>query len=91
MRDEGIHDGDVLVVDRAIEPRTGMIVVAAIDGELTVKRYVRRGRRTTLLSANPEHRPIELLEGQELVVWGAVTHSVRFHLPAAQGLRRAAA
>ena len=87
MRDEGIHDGDVLVVDRAIEPETGMIVVAAIDGELTVKRFVRRGSRVVLLAANPEHRPIELLDGQELLVWGVVTNSVRFHLPRGKGLR----
>lgn len=91
MRDEGIHDGDVLVVDRAIHPATGMIVVAAVDGELTVKRYVRRGRRTTLLAANPEHPPIELREGQELLVWGVVTHSFRFHLPHAKRLRVVAA
>ena len=87
MRDEGIFDGDLMVVDRAVEPQTGMVVVAAVDGELTVKRYVRRGRRAVLLAANPDHEPIELAEGQELVVWGVVTHSVRFHLRVA-GVRR---
>ena len=91
MRDEGIHDGDVLVVDRAIGPATGMVVVAAVDGELTVKRYVRRGDRAVLLAANPDHAAIELSDGQELVVWGVVTNSVRFHLPAGKGLRRVAA
>ncbi len=91
MRGEGIFDGDVMVVDRAIDPVTGMIVIASVDGDLTVKRFVRRGRRVALLSGNPEYPPIDLVEGQELVVWGVVTHSVRFHLPAAHGLRRAAA
>ena len=91
MRDEGIRDGDVLVVDRAVEPQSGMIVVAAVDGELTVKRYVRRGGRVVLLAANPEHDPIELQEGQDLVVWGVVTSHVGFHLPTGKGLRRVAA
>ncbi|WP_095508935.1 LexA family protein [Rubrivirga marina] len=91
MRDEGIRDGDVLVVDRAIEPESGMVVVAAVDGELTVKRYVRRGERVVLLAANPDHEPIELLDGQDLVVWGVVTSHVGFHLPNGKGLRRVAA
>lgn len=96
MRDAGIQDGDVLVVDRAIEPETGMIVVAAVDGELTVKRYVRRRvggeDRVTLLAANPEHEPIELRDGQELYVWGVVTNHVGFDLPSTKGrLRRVAA
>ena len=91
MRDDGIHDGDVLVVDRAITPTTGMIVVAAVCGELTVKRFVQRGQRPMLLAANPEYAAIELREGEELHVWGVVTSSVRFHLPHAKGLRVVAA
>ena len=90
MRDDGIHDGDLMVVDRAVEPQTGMVVVAALDGELTVKRFVRRGKTAVLLAANPECEPIEIQDGQELVVWGVVTHSVRFHLRV-PGVRRAAA
>lgn len=90
MRDEGIFDGDAMVVDRAARPKSGDIVVAAVDGELTVKRYLWTGRRPQLLSANPDYPPIELEEGQELTVWGVVTVSLRCHrkLP---GLRRAAA
>jgi DNA polymerase V len=77
----GIHDGDVLVVDRAAEPVSGAVVVAAVDGELTVKRFVRRGGRVALLAANPEYPPIEVGGEQELVVWGVVTHSLRDHRP----------
>ena len=69
----GILSGDRLLVDRAIEPQSGDVVVAAIDGELTVKRFLRQGRRTALLAANPSYPSIELREGQELVVWGVVT------------------
>lgn len=90
MRDDGIHDGDLVVVDRAIEPASGMIVVAALDGELTLKRYMHTGRRPRLMSANAESPSIEIAEGQELVVWGVVTHSVRFHMQV-PGVRRVAA
>ena len=69
----GILSGDRLLVDRAIEPQNGDVVVAAVDGELTVKRFMRRGNETRLLAANPEYPSIELLDGQELVVWGVVT------------------
>ena len=73
----GILSGDLLLVDRAVDPQSGDVVVAAVDGELTVKRFLRQGSgsrsRVKLLAANPEYRAIELSEGQELVVWGVVT------------------
>ena len=79
MAGDGILDGDVLVVDRAAEPVSGSVVVASVDGELTVKRFVRRAGRTMLLAANPAYPPIELQDGQDLVVWGVVTHSLHDH------------
>jgi DNA polymerase V len=79
MTGAGIHHGDVLVVDRALAPTSGSVVVASIDGELTVKRYVVRGRRAALLAANPDYPAIEIGDGQELRVWGVVTHSLRDH------------
>ena len=79
----GIHDGDVLVVDRAVEPASGAVVVASVDGELTVKRFsvrtVRGRKRAVLLAANPDYPAIEVGEGPDLVVWGVVTHSLRDH------------
>ena len=69
----GILSGDRLLVDRAIEPQNGDVVVASVDGELTVKRFLRRGPRTALLAANPAYPAIELRDGQELTVWGVVT------------------
>lgn len=81
MTGDGIFDGDRIVVDRAEEPTNGSIVVASVDGELTLKRFMRvevRGReRVRLLAANPEYPSIELTEGQELVVWGVVTFVFR--------------
>lgn len=74
MIEAGIHDGDLLVVDRSIEPGDGKIVVAALGGDLTVKRVVRRGGKLWLAPENPAHAPIEV--DVELHVWGVVTHVV---------------
>ena len=76
MEGAGIHDGDLLVVDRAVEPTDGAVVVAALDGELTVKRYRDRAGGAALVPANEEHAPIPVEPGQELVVWGVVRHVI---------------
>ncbi|MGD9781348.1 MAG: LexA family protein [Kiritimatiellia bacterium] len=77
MAGAGIHDGDLLVVDRAREARTGSIVVAVVDGALTVKR-LRIGRQGVRLEAeNPAYPPIVVREGAELTVWGVVAHAIR--------------
>lgn len=74
----GIFDGDVLVVDRAMEAVTGAVVVASIDGELTVKRFVRRMHegceRVMLLAENDAYPAIEVGEEQDLVIWGVVSY-----------------
>ncbi|KAA0011812.1 LexA family transcriptional regulator [Billgrantia pellis] len=75
MLGDGIHDGDLLVVDRGLEPRPGRVVVIAVDGEPTVKRLARRGDRTVLLASNPRFAPIPL-EGRECHVWGVVTYVI---------------
>lgn len=72
----GIFDGDTLVVDRSIEPKSGHVVVAVVDGELTVKRLSMHRGRTRLLPENPEFQPIEFRDGQELQVWGVVTNAI---------------
>ncbi len=77
MTGAGIQDGDLLVVDRSLEAGHGDIVVAVVDGELTVKRLSRRGGRVRLLAEHPGYAPIEFKDGQELTVWGVVTSIVR--------------
>ena len=73
----GIRDGDLLVVDRAREAKSGSIVVAVVDGALTVKR-LRVGREGVRLEAeNPAYTPIAVRAGEELVVWGVVAHAIR--------------
>lgn len=80
MTGAGIHDGDLLVVDRSLTPMHRAIVIAVIDGQFTVKRLYKRAGKIRLLAENPDFLPIELKDGQELQVWGVVTsviHSLR--------------
>ncbi|MDN0082398.1 translesion error-prone DNA polymerase V autoproteolytic subunit [Crenobacter sp. SG2305] len=73
MRDAGIHDGDELIVDRALTPRDGNVVVAVVDGELTVKRLRNTPTGCKLCADNPDYPDIEFRDGQEMTVWGVVT------------------
>jgi DNA polymerase V len=73
----GIDDGDELIVDRAIKPEHGRIVVAAVDGELTVKRFYQRGGVVKLVAESPDFPDIELKDGQEMVIWGVVTKVIK--------------
>jgi len=73
MKEAGIFSGDLLVVDRSLEPVDGKIVIAAIHGELTVKRLCRKSDKIRLLPANPLFKPIEISKEEDLVIWGVVT------------------
>lgn len=77
MKDAGIFDGDMLVVDKAIKPRHGHIVVAVVDGEFTVKYLYQRAGRVKLKPANATFPEISPKEGQTLEVWGVVTSSIK--------------
>jgi DNA polymerase V len=77
MKDAGIFDGDMLLVDRAIKPRHGHVVVAVVDGEFTVKYLYQRVGRIKLKPANPTFPEITPREGQTLEVWGVVTASIK--------------
>lgn len=72
-----VFDGDILVVDKSRTPSSGDIVVAAIEGEFTVKRLQRQGGRVILQAANPDYPDIVPSYEQELVIWGVVTGCVR--------------
>lgn len=77
MRDDGIFDGDVVLVDRAIKPRHNHIVVAVVDGDFTVKRLYQRLGRIKLKAANPTFPDIVPKDGQTIEVWGVVTSSIK--------------
>lgn len=69
----GIHDGDLLVVERNAEPRNGKVVVAVLNGELTVKRLDKQHGRVRLLPENPAFSPIEVPEDASFHIWGVVS------------------
>src|SRR5690349_8927085 len=73
MINAGIHENDILIVDRSIAPTHGKIVVAAINGELTIKRLHKTQTQTLLMPENPEYEPIVLTPENEVCVWGVVT------------------
>ena len=80
MLGAGIHDGDLLVVDRSLTAKSNDIVIAAIDGDLTVKRLIHSNGRTILKAENPEFSNIELTGDMAVSLWGVVTsvvHSLR--------------
>ncbi len=76
MTGAGIRDGDLLVVDRSVEAKHGSVVIASVNGELTVKRYHRENGRASLLPENPAYRPILLNEEDDARLWGVVTNVI---------------
>jgi DNA polymerase V len=71
-----IQSGDLLIVDRSITATHGKIVIAAIQGELTVKRLYQQHGKVQLLPENPDFQPIDISENSDLVIWGVVTHVI---------------
>ena len=77
MTGADIHEGDLLIVDRSLDAAHGDIVIAFINSRFTVKRFYRRNGKIKLQAANQDYPDIEFREGEELVIWGVVTGSVR--------------
>ena len=79
MIDEGIGDGDLLVIDRAAEVRDGVLAVCCIDGDFTLKRVrVDRGEGCLwLVPANPDYRPIRVSQEDDFRIWGVVRYVIK--------------
>lgn len=73
----GIDDGDILVIDKSIEPQDGKIAVCFIDGEFTVKRIKVKENSLLLLPENPLFEPIEVTQENDFIIWGIVTYVVK--------------
>ena len=76
MEGAGIRNGDLLIVDRAEEPRNKSIVLGVINGEFTVKRIKKKGSDLYLMPDNPEFKPIKIDDNMNFQVWGVVTYVV---------------
>ena len=79
MQDCGIDDGDLLIIDKSIDPQDGDIVVAYIDGEFTLKRIHSDPAQNCLwlMPANPNYRPIRITEENDFVVWGVLMYNIK--------------
>jgi DNA polymerase V len=73
----GIDDGDILVIDRSLEPRNNAIAICFIDGEFTVKRIKKENEEVFLMPENPNYKPIKMEPENELVIWGIVTYAIK--------------
>ena len=77
MIEAGLDDGDLLVIDRSLNPENGKIVICMIDGEFTVKRIKKTKGRIYLLPENKKYELIELKEENELIIWGIVAYVIK--------------
>ena len=82
MKDCGIDDGDLLVIDKSLEPLDGDIVVAYIDGEFTLKtvRFDEKENCIWLVPANEEYSPIKITEENDFLIWGVLTYNIKRQL-----------
>lgn len=76
MDGAGIHQGDLLIVDRAESYGTGSIVLAVLDGEFTVKKLMKKNESLYLLSSNTAYQPIKIEAESDFKVWGVVTYII---------------
>ncbi len=72
----GIHDGDILIVDRSLTASNGKVVIASINGELTVKRLMFDGQRRQLVAENDAYLPIDITDEMDFRIWGVVTNVI---------------
>ena len=73
----GIDDGDILVIDRSLEPTNNKIAVCFIDGEFTVKRIKKDNDEVYLMPENSNYKPIKIEAENELIIWGIVTYAIK--------------
>ena len=77
MKDLGIDDGDLLVIDKSLEPANGKIAVCFIDGEFTLKKIQLEKDFVWLVPANEKYKAIKVTEDNDFVVWGIVVHVIK--------------
>lgn len=73
----GIDDGDLLIVDKSLEPKNNSVAVCFIDGEFTVKRLKISGGNVYLQPENASYKPIKVTNDNDFQVWGIVTHVIK--------------
>lgn len=77
MQDMGIDDGDIMIIDKSLEPKDGKIAVCFVDGEFTVKQIKIEKEACYLIPANPNYKPIKVTEENDFLIWGIVTYVIK--------------
>ncbi|WP_339887335.1 translesion error-prone DNA polymerase V autoproteolytic subunit [uncultured Flavobacterium sp.] len=77
MTGAGIDDGDILVIDRSLEPQNNKVAICFIDGEFTVKRIKIEGDNVFLMPENSNYKPIQIAAENDLIIWGIVTYVIK--------------
>lgn len=77
MKDAGIDDEDILIIDKSVSPKNGMTAVCFVDGEFTLKKISLGDRCITLLPANNKYKPIVVNEQNDFLIWGIVTYVIK--------------
>jgi DNA polymerase V len=77
MKNAGINDGDLLIIDRSLEPLDGKIAVCYIDGEFTIKRIKLEKDFCWLMPENEAYKPIKVTPDNEFLIWGIVIHVIK--------------
>lgn len=77
MKNAGIFDGDLLIIDKSLEPQDGKIAICQIDGDFTVKRIKKENDVVWLIAENEDYKPIKVTVENELMIWGIVIHSIK--------------
>lgn len=77
MIDDGINDGDLLVIDKSIEPYDNCLAVCYIDGEFTLKRFEKHKEYGLLIPANKEFKPLKVTAENDFCIWGIVTYLIK--------------
>lgn len=77
MEGAGIHHGDLLIIDKSIEPSSNRIAVCFIDGEFTVKRLKIERDIILLIADNPKYQPIRVTKDNDFIIWGIVKHVIK--------------
>lgn len=78
MKNIGIYDGDLLIIDKSLEPQNNKIAVCQIDGEFTVKRIKIEKDIVWLIAENDDYAPIKVTPENDFMIWGIVTSTTKF-------------
>jgi DNA polymerase V len=73
----GLEDGDLLVIDRSLNPENGKIAICLVDRDFTVKRIKKEKNKLYLMPENKKYKPIEIKEENELIIWGIVEYVIK--------------